>query len=411
MPFHVPFAFRGRAPRCFSAVFVPFASLLAIACGAPAGDEEATPSATSASVLSFQEWCGQWGLSGCPSNALELSRAEDPWNASQWRAAFGVAQALMQSPSRVTVTRAQMQDANLSSAMRLLGLDSRHKALLDRMDKQEMEALELGGGKTTLRSKQESDLDAPSGLHVHADATLEFSIEGTQARVRGLRLSSRDASLADDVVSFNVNSANAATLSMAKEEVTGVPLAFIRSDVLLFGGAAPKPGKPPADRLFAAIPYLKSWLVSGQRDLSLNAGVMDAASRAVAVFGNDASKRQNLQAVLRAVDTLVSRSDTRGRALVQGTLRRGLRCMTSDGKNEINLKSQFGLRDVRALGQGVTLDLYGVSITGKFGPFKRTFEPQRIDVSSSKIVIYNVPVVGSVTIDLKQQQESSLNCG
>lgn len=375
---------------------------------------EPSLSRTKANVLvPYDQWCEGWGLT-CPTgDAANVPSQEHPWTKAQWKNAFAAAEAVVGSPSDVRFSRADADDAALKQALDAFGLGDLLVQVKHRIDAAGLDELKFGGGALTFSAQRESSYQAPSGLVVASQrsATLRFDPHGDVA-VDGFSLRSQRG-VAEPLQGFSVSDVNLMEWRASpSKKYADVPIQFFLDNILGIDLNAIH-GDASTSTFLNALAPLKDWLTAGQRDLSLGGPVFPALAANVPALLSDANDRAATKYILEHLTKLESTAAMRGAALARGESSSEIKCRLNN-EAIIMVDTHFALTKVERLGdKKARAQLQGVRARPLRGLIRPTIQIATLDVTPDRIIIRDVPVIGTYEIDLNDpdNKDLSVRCG
>lgn len=402
-----------RIVKLAFALFVPAAALQG--CGASSSssdlDEAAQPE-----VASFQEWCTAWGLT-CPTTPPDnVPSADHPWSAAQWQSAFALVKATASSPGNVRITRAELDDQNLATALQHLGGAEMLAQLKQRLDASKVQSVGVTAGGFSLAASAPADFAAQSGLVVHNDVAVTARVtDAFDVAVTGLDVHGQ-TDAADALAGFGVTNVNVLDWRGPSTAVAGVPIKFAFQELagVELGGDAPT-AMPGYQQLQPAMMPLKDWITTGQRDVDLRREAFQAYAQHLPRLVDDQQMATALRYILERVKTVQSTAASRRQKLVQGEATGEIRCNAGD-QAQIMIQPQFGITSLTRLSATSSqVALYGIKVKPLTGAIRPTITLNRIDFEPTRIVVRDVPIMGTYVIDMSDSSgggmSMNLTCG
>jgi hypothetical protein len=359
---------------------------------------------------SFAAWCARLGVTCPPPPAANVPDADDPWTADEWRGVLATLRAVATGATHYTVTRAELDDANLTAAAEAFGLGDGLAKLRERLDASGFDHFDVGDSlKVTADGTNERV--APSGLVVETAEVLDVAVTPADGvAVQGLAVSGPGGA-GSAVTGFDVSGTNVLTFGGPAGDVVDAPIKFLFDEAFGMGTDADAGAEAPdyQDMQPGFVP-MKNWLVTGTRDLDLRADEIAAAKAHLPRLIRDQAKRQNVDVLLSVLTSLKSTAASRADKLVQAQARRGFVCVVGD--SELTFATSFGVQNITQRGDAANVTLYGVKARRLSGLVRPQFALNRLELQPTKIVIYDVPVIGTFTIDMTDPDSapSTVSC-
>jgi len=389
-------------PRFY--IFGGFVALqVAVLYGCGAGPRNAADSRAGRGVAStsFSQWCEEWHLT-CPTGTpANVPIADHPWSVTQWHDFFGAINGVTTSPSDFAVTRAELDDANLKAVVADFHAEPLFDQIRQRLDASNFQTVTLADGALTATAAQPATFATPAGLQIQNAAQMTLRITSDQGlAVSGLTLGSVATGASEDVHVAGVTAQNIMQWQGEHVGVDAVPIKFLAQEVAGLDLSGQDFATFDYADLAPALAPLKTWLTTGQRDIDLEHASFTQIAAALPSIIADQGLAQAFAHAFQHVTSMKSTAASRGAHLVAGVATQEIRCNLGD-KATLMIEPQFGVQSLTALGSdGATIHLYGVKAKTAGGILTPTMTLDQIDLTPTKIVIYNIPIVGTYTIDM-----------
>ena len=374
-------------------------------CGSPSAahlSEADAPAAstpqTETASQGFDAWCQEWQFT-CTTDSAQANGAVavDP---KVRKALSTIFLELLQSPSLLSLTRADLEAGDLKSGLKSLSLDAFLGALGQKLDLVGWQKATLANSTLRLDSKGGGWLPSQSGLELGLSeaSTVKF-LPGDRLEIAGIKLRANVGGQTAGLLALEFPSAETLNLVLSDRRVEGVPTAFVAQllfDVLGANDPRLEP-KAPASRTESIQSFfpLLNWLNQPSRVISLSRRFFSkTADELSALPDMDAS----LLAILRSLDSLQTnqQSSKNGVALTQVT-GSNLRCDANKGELVLAFDRSFGIkRFYQAEKGGIGFEFFGVKASSNksFG----SFPVKRIELTPESYNILDVPVLNKISL-------------
>lgn len=371
------------------------------------GVEQGTSSLRSGfAQLSFAEWCADWGL-GCERKSDTVVEAE------QMKAALAVTEAFLKGPSQLTVSREAMTSADFDAVLQRLRLDAPLRPMMEHLKASGFEAMRVQGGRgfAELAFQDALPFQVENGAWVEPGASVHVA-PGVSGNVtfEGASLADPSRAKRDALGSWSFVADGTMTWSGQQNTVTGIPGDFIPG--LLDIKADEMPDGFETNALLGSLPSLMNVLVMEDHRVQFDRNIWNTVLQHLDTLVEDAALRANVRAFLQTIDQVDAAVIKGSHAAVNGAFQgRGRFACESDGRKPVTvgLESQFGIQRVERLdSSGVRLTFFGTKVKSKvFGPIAPTITLKRVDVFPDKVIVRDIPILGSYTINLGDQSGNS----
>lgn len=359
----------------------------------------------------FQAWCGEWALA-CPTTPpANVPDPNAPWSDAQWRNAFAILKAVGETPGTVGVTRAELADRALDQVASRMGIATLLQNLRARLDQSHFDHLTLAHGGVELTSAAATDYQTASGLTVSTATGVAMHVEATDDVIlTGVTLGSA-AGASERLASWRVTGQNVLSWTGDTRRVNDVPIKFMLDEVTGIDLGTEDIAMPKYVDLQPVIMQLKNWLTTGTRNLELPRSTFSALATNLPPLLKDQPMAIAVGSILRRLKTLTSTALTRQTKLVQGTATGEIHCRAGS-MAEMIITSDFGVESLTTDGTNVAAVLYGIKARPTSGII-RAFDVRRVSLEPKKIVIRDVPILGTFTLDMTDpdNQDMELDCG
>ncbi|MCX6110509.1 MAG: hypothetical protein NTZ90_13005 [Proteobacteria bacterium] len=381
------------------------ATLALVSCGKAqlSHNSGASSDSLNLTTLSHNAWCSAWNLS-CPAPKAPDPNSPEPLTKAQIDSLLRIGRSIGNSPSKLTLSRSELDAPAITSAVATLGLNAEWTSLRNRLDYIKFSNLSLGQAGIAVTNDAAATKTGASGLSVQTAPQISIDITADQCiAIKGLALASPNGQSAT-LDRLTLNGGDTADWQDQELSVTQAPLAFIGSEILDVEGSAATVKKDLAFKdLVPLIVPLVDWIDSGsKRDINLGRSQIDALQAELRNLVKDDAAQRNLTAVLRQIQQVQSTGQGRRDHLLQITANNEIRCSV-DGKVDFTLAKSFGLKRIaRSNGDDgtlVTIQVEGFRITLP-GPFSLPVSISRIELAPTKIWIRDLPIIGSISVDV-----------
>ena len=362
-------------------------------------------------TIEFSTWCEQWKIE-CPQGApQDIPINGQPWNVEQWRAALGVLLALAETPSSIQVTRADVQADALSVMARAWGLESTLAQLDHRLDLMGFDYLQVRPGNPgvpltqetfplTLHATARTTIVVPSGLTVEQSDDFQLGIDADRnVRMQGLRISPRDTEETVSIDAMTVTDTNVLRWRGQDVSVSHVPIAFFLAQYAASNEISlPSPTFNYRDLVSAIHPFV-TWLTSGERNIEVLSDTFQRLANELPVVSPTPWGR-GLGAVAASITGLLSTSESRAQQLLLARSDRSVICRFGS-LVELIPEREFGIKSVTKLSEtSFRTSFFGVRVRLPLLPLVPAFRIRQIDFEPTKIILYDVPLLGRYEYDM-----------
>lgn len=362
--------------------------------------------------LNFKEWCAAWELT-CPDGAPgNVPNPDKPWTASQWHDAMAVFGAFYASPSSVVITKDEAASPDLTIVAHQYGADDLLSGLRARLDSMGFQKAQMSATGVSLEASAANYVGS-SGLVTHNNAEVEVSVASDfHLDPKGLAIGPKNPTALERINEIFFADTNIVSWTGDNITVSGVPIDFLFEQALGMKFKMNTSNPKYQDALPAILPMVR-WMTTGQRDLDIGEDGFAVLRAHMPSLIDDAEMAKSMTYILQRTTRALSTVATRPQKLMQVTGKSEFECKANNMMN-MRFATQFGIKNVVPLGDdGVTMVVYGItaSILGESASDR--FALSRIDMTPTKMIIYNVPLIGTYTVDMTNpnNQTSKLTCG
>lgn len=385
------------------------------ACGPKFSSERAELKSDGTMAQTYQEWCTDWQLS-CP--VTDPGKA-DPLTKDQFKALSTILSSALASPSVFSITREDLDAEGLKQAMTALHLDDVYQDVQARLEASQWQSGGLENGALVSRNAASSSQRSESGLLLNLDTVQKVALATGEIQMSGLGWSADAAKEAPGLQSMAVASDGTFGLGMSDRMVNQVPQAFALDNLLLaFGLDTGKlEGKEIAlpDLITAGAP-LVGWLNQSSRQIALDRVFFATTAGQLPALIPEDNLGQSLGNLLNSFDKLRT-SSAPGSNLAAVSLLKGktAKCDMNSGEIKVEFSSEFGVKRIyQPNPTTLGLEFYGLKASAKKA-LGIGIKLKRIELTSEKITILDVPIIGKVELKLDEvsnpDQKTTLVCG
>ncbi len=367
----------------------------------------------SPSEITFLDWCAAWQLT-CPTGPAEnVPDPQKPWTVAEWQSALAVYKALLASPSNSKFLRSDLDDADLVNSMKQLKKEKELSLLKARLDGSKFNAFLAYQGKVVVTAQQPSDFQTKSGLIIHNEGTTSIQVSGDrEISTEGVEIRSNAVSSVREILKgFSITAPNVLNLKGSTQTITGVPIKFAFTEILGIDFGNQEGAVPTYKDIVPTIAPLRDWIVKGQRDLDLGPDTFLQLEQNIPVFIPNQNDANMVRSLLKKITRVLSTAESRKTQLIKAEAPQTFSC-TANGKIRLDFEKSFGLQNISKLSaESAMVSIFGIKAKLIVGPIQPNFQLTRIDLEPTKIIVRNVPGIGSYTIDMTNQSEqSSMTC-
>ena len=356
-----------------------------------------------ASNTTFGEWCDSWQLD-CPvGEPANFPLPDRPLSYDQWMAFSNIINAFMDSRSRFSLTRDELEDPNLEKIFQTLEIPealSNLKEYLDRYNFTSVNKDLLGNLNLKFAETASHQTDAGFDVSFNERSSMAFESSG-KIRLKGIGIG-RAGSTTDDLTEIKISDINVLDMKTRFFTVNQVPMKFM-SDQVIKGieGLMPS-GEVKAKNLMSIAVPLIEWFEDSSRSLNLRKNFFQVVKNEISrLNGTESTNDPNILDILNAAYT---GKNSQGN-LFTAKLDKEFHCkIKTEGEPDIHLelKKSFGLKSIESRGS----DTNRIRVTGiRVKAMGVGFNLNRIDVSPSKVTIRDIPFIGKKEIKLDEQEE------
>ena len=362
--------------------------------------------------VAFLQWCQNWELD-CPTGEPEnVPYSQDPWTAEQWKAAVAIHKALLESSSDLAVLRTELDDPLLLRVMRRLKVENEFNSLKARLDVSKFTAVSGKQGKMIVNTAEPTDFIAPSRLVIHNDKEINLSVNAQfDLVINGVALKSQGGT-SDGLKGISITNKNVMNMIGVNQTVADVPIKYSFHDFLGIDFSSSEQIEPPQyNDIVPVLVPVRDWLIKGKRDLDLKKVTISEITKNLIVLMPNVDQISMMTRIMNKTERIYSTAGSRGKVLFSLDAVQPFECILNN-KISLTFNQQFGLESLSKLSESTaTLTLFGVKAKPMTGPFQPTFDLRRIDLLKDKIVVQDVPIIGSYEIDVNNSSEpTTLSC-
>ena len=371
-------------------------------------------------TVAFAAFCHNWGLACPEGTAPNFPDAHAAYTVQQWQALSAIGAAFLNGSGEVTITRDEIEADTLGHVVNELGLAKWYDQLVGRIKTLGWRDGGIGGGAVRASFDAPTVYTGKSGAQYSLADTLQIGVDPQAAlKFSGMKVSSANGAESQAVETFSVTAANVGRLALDPLAVDGVPLAFLADETL--GGidlGGLKGANLDMQKMARAMRPLFDWINQPGRNVILGEDFFGVARQKVPQWISGETAQNVLYPMTAALTSLAMHLGSTDQELFSiGQLKTAkLVCDMTQGSQKITMKfdSSFGLKSYEPLDDdAVRLELFGIKATVS-SAMGMTITLGRIDITPEKIVIYNVPIVGTYEMKLadmkKSDEKSSFVC-
>ena len=389
------------------------------ACGGLEREDLSTSARSLTGTVTYRQWCAGWGLA-CPQGvAPNVPTEKNPWTVEQWTAVATLVDSLLNSPSQMQITRAELSEEALLQAVTALELNKWYDQLMQRVDTYKW--LEMYNGPGTVQSFVEAPTTTlgESGLQMNADTATEMAFRASQPEIRfkGFSATSPLAGETVGLQSVKVTDLNVMDVKWDNLLVTAVPIDFGMDEIL---GDLDVNGLQQVQlslsKIVKALGPLMTWMSKPTRNLFLDQDFFAVAREQLPKLLPVDPKVEGLYPVLDAlqsVKTSTATGQNMATVLQIGGVALGCDMESGTIKAKMKFDREFGVkRFYKVNADTVGFEFYGmkVSMPSAFGA---TITMKRVEITPEKIIIRDIPIVGKVEVkmaDLGDLSKATIVC-
>ncbi|MFZ9519323.1 MAG: hypothetical protein ACO3A4_02495 [Silvanigrellaceae bacterium] len=367
--------------------------------------------------ISFEQWCERWGLTCSekpkPIGVEEAENLADSKEFQQWQAISQLFEDFSRSGSNFSMVDDELTSSRVRLLMAQIGLQDVHQDLMDVLQRSGLRkvAIERDG---RIRFEGRSGINNQSGV-LRGRSGMKWTFEsqggvsvgsGGNYLFNGLLFSAANSFESDVFGKLGYNDTDKTVWSGANLAVTNIPEGFFIRDVPVRWEKFSDINRVP---LLRNVTELRNLVFTQGRNVRVNSAFFNTAARNMPVFVDDA---KIVGAVTRLVDSfglLELKEPTAGAAFAQLNLESAssVMCrieMSGTPPIELTLDKRFGVQNVYTNEKfNAQIDLFGINIKARVG-LPISFNPKRIDVEPTRIVVKGVPVIGEISIPLPDEK-------
>ncbi len=350
-------------------------------------------------TVTFDEWCTAWGLT-CPKAPFPgFPSEEQQFTAEQWKAAAAIASSLLNSPSLFEMTREELSDPDLLTAVTALELTPWYDKLIAKVDAIKWQDLYLDTGLLKSDLLEASTYAVPSGLTMGMEQAMVFALDpAAKIGLTGLKATCALPECSESVKSVEVTEPNVMNVVMDRVTVTGVPMQFVMDEML---GDIDLPSLQGIEltpaKIAPAIGPLLRVLNRPTRVISLDDLFFQTVSENLPAIIPAGEKTDFLYVILSALLSVQSGNGTAASVMAINQIPgSALKCELTSGDAKVTLDKSFGIKRIYTVDATTTgLEFYGVTVSMPKA-FNMSIKLKRVEIGAEKITIRDIPLVGKV---------------
>jgi hypothetical protein len=367
--------------------------------------------------ISFEQWCKRWGLT-CPAkteptSADAVEEFADSKEFQQWQVISQLFEAFARSGSNFSMVDNELTSGRLRILMTQIGLHDLHQDVIELLER-------TGLRKVAIESDGQIRFEARAGVNnqagvVRGRSGMKWMFE-TQGGVtvgtggnylfKGLFFSAANSFESDVFGKLGYNDSDKTVWSGENLAVTNVPDGFFIRDVPVRWEKFSDVQRVP---LLRNVTEFRNLIFTQGRTIRVNSAFFNTASRNMSVFVDDAKVLGAVTKLVDAFGLLELREPATGAAFAQLNLEKAnsVMCrieMSGTPAIELTLDKRFGVQNVYTNDKyNAQVDLFGINIKARVG-VPISFNPKRVDIEPTRIVVKGVPVVGEISIPLPDEK-------
>lgn len=386
---------------------------LAQACSNGVTPDASTPQARV--IKPFTAWCADWQLT-CPTGAApDMPSEGSPWTPEQWRSLMGAVRALTHDQVDVVVTRQELEDPDLVQAADLVGAGRLFASFKKLISDTGLSDARIGGGKVGLSFTGSGARQGVSGLQVRYEPATSLSVEEDRSiAVSGVAIESGHAAR-ESVTGVAFTGKNIVDWKYPSgSKVIDAPIKFVFDEVVGVDFAVDSDVDPEYAEIVKALGTLERWIKSGRREVALSRPTFEALEANLPALFDEPRHKNTVKYLFGRLVKLSSHEATRAQRLATGEASASISCALR-GRAEITTSRNFSVDSMEPLRSGgVRLRFTGVSARPLRGLIRPTLSMRTLDLEPTKIVIHDVPVLGTYAIrmdDPSDDEPFEVTCG
>lgn len=363
--------------------------------------------------ITFKQWCQNWNLV-CPTGEPENVPSPDaPWTVEQWKAALGIYKAFLESASDLGIKRTELNDPILLGLAKRLKQEKALDLLKARLDGSKFSNISVKSGKIKITASEPADYVTKSHLVVHNDQEVNLSVNSQlELMGSGILLKSQNGA-SDGLKGLSMSAKNVVNILGESQVISQVPIKYSFEEILGIDlGSEEQSNTLGYKEIVPELASIRDWLVKGQRDLDLRKNTITEVAKYVSTLTSNSDDVAMILNIMKKMDRLYSTATSRAKALFTSEANQSFQCVVNK-KVQLTFSNQFGLTSLDKLSDvGTSIMVFGVKAKLVVGPVQPSFTLGRIDLEKEKIVVQDVPVLGSYTIDLNNtsSESNTLTC-
>lgn len=366
---------------------------------------------------SFGELCVEWALDCAQEPWPRFPTDENPWEIEQWQAAFDIGNAFLSSGSQFEISRSDLSEEDLTTAVELVGLQAAYDKTVAILDEVTWSHLVISGENQAVQGyfQAANSRDFQSGLVVTADpfTSISFHSDGTtELLLSGFGLSAVSLEETYPLQSVGISIPDYFSVNIGQDSVLDVPMHFLVEqglrDVI---DAVPTEMPSDFDKLLPALGHLAHFVNKPNRIITLDSAFFDLVAQNLPLLLGDEEDLSDLYTLIESLDSLTTREPDDPpllTALTKPQKKLECRMETTLLTAKMQFKNSFGINSVsKPTVNTVQLNPFGIRISLPI-LFGLSFDLTRMNIGPDSITIHNVPVVRKY--EIKYKDLLAINC-